>query len=150
MGYTLNMRGHLCRAQATTWWRHQMETLSASLAFCAGTWPVSGEFPTQRPVTQSFYVFFDLCLNKRLSNQSWGWWFETPSGSLGRHCNKAIIVRRLWKSVTFFKFILMYVVVVYRKHLLVSTFYVISTIRLWCVQDESKAEDCILDQYLPE
>ena len=26
-----------------------------------------GEFPTQRPVTQSFDVFFDLGLNKRLS-----------------------------------------------------------------------------------
>ena len=26
-------------------------------------------------------------LNKRLSKQSWGWWFETPSRSLRRHCN---------------------------------------------------------------
>ena len=26
-----------------------------------------GEFPTQRPVTRSFDVFFDLCLNKPLS-----------------------------------------------------------------------------------
>ena len=33
---------------------------------------------TQRPVTQSFDVFFGLRLNKRLSKQSWGWWFETP------------------------------------------------------------------------
>ena len=24
---------------------------------------------------------------KRLSKQSWGWWFETPSHSLWRHCN---------------------------------------------------------------
>ena len=28
-----------------------------------------GEFPTQRPVTRSFDVFFDLGLNKRLSKQ---------------------------------------------------------------------------------
>ena len=28
-----------------------------------------GEFPTQRPVTQSLDVFFDLRLNKRLSKQ---------------------------------------------------------------------------------
>ena len=28
-----------------------------------------GEFPTQRPVTRSFEVFFDLRLNKRLSKQ---------------------------------------------------------------------------------
>ena len=40
-----------------------METLSALLAI--GT----GEFPAQRPVTQSFDVFFDLHLNKRLSKQ---------------------------------------------------------------------------------
>ena len=35
-----------------------------------------GEFPA-RPVTRSFDVFFDLRLNKRLSKQLWGWWFET-------------------------------------------------------------------------
>ena len=46
-----------------------------------------GEFPTQRPVTLSFDVFFDLRLNKRLSKQPWGWWFETPSLSLWHHCN---------------------------------------------------------------
>ena len=46
-----------------------------------------GDFPTQRPVTRSFGVFFDLRLNKRLSKQPWGWWFETPSSSLWRHCN---------------------------------------------------------------
>ena len=46
-----------------------------------------GEFPTQRPVTRSFDVFFDLRLNKWLSKQPWGWWFETPSWSLWRQCN---------------------------------------------------------------
>ena len=50
--------------------------------------PVTGEFPSQRPVTRCFDVFFDLRLNKRLSKQSWGWWFETPSRSLWRHCNE--------------------------------------------------------------
>ena len=60
------------------WWRHQMETFSALLALCAGNSPVTGKFPSQRPVTWSFDVFFDLGLNKRLSKQSWGWWFETP------------------------------------------------------------------------
>ena len=70
-----------------TWWRHQMETFSAVLAICAGNSPVSGEFPAQRPVPRSFDVFFDLRLNKRLSKQSWGWWFETLSRPLWRHCN---------------------------------------------------------------
>ena len=31
--------------------------------------------------------FFDLHLNIRLSKQSWGWWFETLSRPLWRHCN---------------------------------------------------------------
>ena len=53
-----------------------------------GNSPVPGEFPSQRPVTRSFGVFFDLRLNKRLRKQSWGWWFETPSRSLWRHCNE--------------------------------------------------------------
>ena len=43
--------------------------------------------PAQRPVTLSFDVFFDLRLNKRLSKQSWGWWFETLSCPLWRHRN---------------------------------------------------------------
>ena len=57
------------------WWRHPMETFSALLAICAGNSPVTGEFPAQRPVTRSYDVFFDLRLNKRLSKQSWAWWF---------------------------------------------------------------------------
>ena len=63
-------------SKTATWWRHQMETFSALLAICAGNSPVLGEFPAQRPVTQSFDVFFDLRLKKRLSKQWWGWWFE--------------------------------------------------------------------------
>ena len=47
----------------------------------------TGEFPTQRPVTRSFDVFFDLRPNKRLSKQWQGWWFETPLCSLWRHYN---------------------------------------------------------------
>ena len=70
-----------------SWWRHEMETFSALLATCAGISPSPVEFPAQRSVTQGFDVFFDLRLNKRLSEQWWGWWFETPSHPLCRHCN---------------------------------------------------------------
>ena len=52
-----------------------------------GEFTVPGEFPTQKPVTRSFDVFFDLRLNKRLSKQPWAGWFETLSWSLWRHCN---------------------------------------------------------------
>ena len=71
-----------------TRWRHQMKTSSALLALCAGNSPVTGEFSSQRPVTRGFDAFFDLRLNKRLSKQSRGWWFETPSRLLLRHCNE--------------------------------------------------------------
>ena len=67
-----------------------METFSALLALCAGNSPVPGGFPSQRPVTRSFEVFFDLRLNKRLSKQSWGWWFETTPHPLRRHSNEVL------------------------------------------------------------
>ena len=63
-----------------------METFSALLALCVGNSLVTGEFPPQKSVTQSFDICFDL--NKRLSKQSRGWRFETPSRSLYRHYNE--------------------------------------------------------------
>ena len=72
---------------ACAWWRRQIETFSASLAICAGNSPVTDA----RPVTRSFDIFFDLRLNKRLSKQRWGWWFETPSRPLWRHCNVTVV-----------------------------------------------------------
>ena len=75
--------GVLTVSSVGTWWRHQIETFSALQALCAGNSPV----PAQSPVTRSFDVFFDMRLNKRLSKQPWGWWFETPSWSLWRQCN---------------------------------------------------------------
>ena len=44
--------------------------ISALLALCVGNSPFPGEIPAQRPVAQSFDVFFDMRLNKRLSKQS--------------------------------------------------------------------------------
>ena len=69
-------------------WLHQMKTFSASLALCEMYPPEETRwFPSKRPVTRSFDVFFDLRLNKRLSKQSRHRWFETPSRSLWRHWN---------------------------------------------------------------
>ena len=64
-----------------------METFSALLIFCEGNSPVAGEFPSQRPVTRSFGVFFDVRPNKRLSKPWRRQWFETTSHSLWRHRN---------------------------------------------------------------
>ena len=74
------------------WWRHQMETCSALLGLCVGNSQVTSESPSQRPVTRSFDVFFDLRPNKQLNKQSRGWWFETPPRSLWRH----FICKRSW------------------------------------------------------
>ena len=73
------------------WWCHQMETFSMLLAVWKGNSPVTSEFPSIRPVMQSFDVFFDLCLNKRLSKQSRHQWYEMPLRcSLWCHCNVCI------------------------------------------------------------
>ena len=37
------------------------------------------------------FIFFYLRLNKGLSKQSRGWWFETPSCSLWRHCDESLL-----------------------------------------------------------
>ena len=55
-----------------------METFSALLAPCAGNSPVTGEFPSQRPVTRSFNVFFRLHLKN-------GWVNNGKAGDLRRH-----------------------------------------------------------------
>ena len=86
------------RKMTVSWWRHQMETFSPLLAFVRGI----GGFPSQRPVTWSFDDFFDLRLTNRLSKQSRRWWFETPSCTVWRHCNRQLQVhgpttaREIW------------------------------------------------------
>ena len=66
---------YICQLQTVggSWWRHQMETITALLALCAGNSPVPGEFPAQRPMTRSFDVFFDLCpINDWVNNREAG------------------------------------------------------------------------------
>ena len=68
-----------CRLCADARWRHQMETFSALLAFCAGNSPATGEFPSQRPVTRSLMFSF-IC--------TWtnGWVNNRDYGDLKPHC----------------------------------------------------------------
>ena len=70
-----------------SWWRHQMGTFSAQLALCAGNSTVTAEFPPRKASDAELWCFIHLCLNKRLSKQSWGWGFETPLRSVRRHSN---------------------------------------------------------------
>ena len=61
-----------------------MEILSALLALCGGIhWWIRLNKGQWRGASMFFFV---LRLNKRLSKQSWSWWFETPSRLLWRHC----------------------------------------------------------------
>ena len=75
---SLKPKPHFCQ-QSNEWYVIQVR----SLQYLQRRY---SEFPTQRPVTRDFDVFFDPRLNKRLSKQSRGWWFETPWRSLWRHC----------------------------------------------------------------
>ena len=72
-----------------------MMTSSTGNIFCV-TGLLCGEFtgywwiPRTKASDAEFDVFFDICLNKRMNKQWWGWWFETPSCPLWRHCNVEI------------------------------------------------------------
>ena len=78
-------------------WRHCSAPGRYGSDFFLGSSQVTGEFPSQRPVTRSFDIFFHLCLNERLSKQSWGWWSETPSRSLWCHCyGNGEIILHIW------------------------------------------------------
>ena len=58
-------------------WRHQMKTFSALLDLCARNSPVTGEFPSQMPVTQTVDVF--ICAGTN------GWVKNRDAGNLRRH-----------------------------------------------------------------
>ena len=70
---------------------YHMMTSSNGNIFCV-TGLLCGEFTGHRwiPLTKAgdaeLWCFLWSALNKPLSKQSWGWWFETPSRSLWRHC----------------------------------------------------------------
>ena len=80
--------------------------ISALLALCAGNSPDTVEFPSQRPVTRSFNVFFDLRLNEQLNKQWRGWWFETTSRSSWGSCNEGKNVVR-FNKFPWMKFLLL-------------------------------------------
>ena len=61
-----------------------MEIFSASLALCAGNSPVTWE--PHKGQWRGALMFPLISAWKRLSKQSWGWWFGTPSRSLWGHC----------------------------------------------------------------
>ena len=96
--------------------------------------PVPGEFPLQRPVTRSFDVFVDLRLNNRLSKQSWGWWFETLSRQLWRHCNE-YAPNLMWCLWFYYKSYIESSI--WRPFTIISPFYIINSQVILKDMDES-------------
>ena len=64
------------------WWRHQMETISAWLAFTDDWW-----IPRRNASDAELWYFLWSAPKQTVSKQSRHRWFETPSPSLWRHCN---------------------------------------------------------------
>ena len=111
-------------------WCHQMETFSVLLALCARNSPVTSEFPTQRPVAWSLDVFFDLCLNKGLTKQLWGWWSETQSRSLWHHCNDFVMKKELFQH-TILKHLITYSLLDVSKLITGLTRRLIAKMMIW-------------------
>ena len=101
MGALCTVYPHYSRRGVQFWQIHVMITSSngnifrVTGHFCAGNSLVTGEPPSQRPVTRSFDIFYDLHLNKWFSNTIGT--SETPSCPLLRHCN--VFSYRIWQHV---------------------------------------------------
>ena len=78
--------------QANTWWRHQMETFSASLAICAGNSPVTGEFP-HKGQWRGALMFSLICT--RIN----GWVNNGEAGDLRRHRAHYDVTVMIWTGV---------------------------------------------------
>ena len=95
----LNIEGYCFRnlfhpsihGETPIWYRSGLMMPSSNGNIFRVTGHLRGEFTSHRwiPRTKAsdaeLWYFFDLHLNERLSKQSWGWWFETPSCPLWRH-----------------------------------------------------------------
>ena len=77
-GNIFRVTGHLCEEFTGHRWIPRTKASNAELSCCC----------------------FYLRLNKLLSKQSWGWWFETLSRPLWHLCNVIhSFVRRVWSAV---------------------------------------------------
>ena len=97
--YTLaviGLQGSLKQAQLKYWgttglclfhddvtkWKHFLRNWSFVRGIHRSRW-----IPHTKASDAELWFFFDLRLKKQLSKQSWGWWFETLSCQLWRHCD---------------------------------------------------------------
>ena len=112
------------------------ENIFALLAICVGNSSVTGGFPSQRPITRSFDIFFDLRVNKPLSKWPKRRWFENLSSWLWRYCNVGIcytdvglIVSRLVFRLSCTKYIEFSMLTVYHRLSQKTSFFTVTTVR---------------------
>ena len=79
----------------TPWWRHQMETFSALLALCAGSSPVTGEFPITKASDAELWCFLRCAPEQRIEYTNRG---ASDLSNHGTHYDVTVIPR-LWKMV---------------------------------------------------
>ena len=83
-------------------WHHMMTSSNGNIFRVTGH--LCGEITGHRwiPPTKAsdaeLWCFLCLRLNKWLSKQSWGWWYETPSHPLWRHGNDAVIDMQCYRD----------------------------------------------------
>ena len=82
-GNIFRVTGHLCREFTGHRWIPRTKASDAEL-WC--------------------FLWSDLCLDKRLSKQLWGWWFETPSRPLWRHCDELCQIYSMWPGMYISRF----------------------------------------------
>ena len=75
--------------------RSQMPPRHHYCFYMVKSWHSDRWFPLTKASDAEIWRFFDLCINRRLSKQLGRRWFETPSRSLWRLCNAALI--RSWR-----------------------------------------------------
>ena len=79
---------HVARAMLSwSWWRYQMEALSALLALCGGN-------PSTKASDAELWCFLWCAPEQTFEKKLRSRLFETPSNSLSRHCNDYDITRR--------------------------------------------------------
>ena len=93
VGNTTQLKSTRYTAFGLAWWRHQMQTFSSLLALCEGNSPVTGGFPSQRPVTSGFDDFFTLIC-------AWtnGWVDNRDASDLGRHRAHYDVIIMVWNA----------------------------------------------------
>ena len=112
-------------------WQHDIIMMTSSNG---DTFRVTGHSCGHRwiPLTKTSDAEFccepDVCLNKHLNKQSWGWWFDRPSRSLWRNCNDPPCMEYSWTKTWLNLWIVNTYTVVHRSFMVVYDSYFRSVI----------------------